>query len=103
MVGHVKRRPGARRRADNTLPTIIVEVYKGVVQAVYSDRPVNYVLLDWDSIKLGDSVPRLTEAQPADLRPLAEMLKEAAAEASREIGERPARRDDARKRLSKQR
>ena len=46
-------------------PVVVIEISGGNLVSVYSDKPIKYVLIDWDNIKEGDSLPQ--DADSCDL------------------------------------
>lgn len=46
---------------------IILEVNGGVLGNVIADKPIQYVLVDWDNIKQGDEFPTMEDSMQADI------------------------------------
>lgn len=45
---------------------IIIEIKGGNVQSVYSSREIEYLIVDFDNIEAGDSIPGMNDFIPID-------------------------------------
>ena len=56
-------------------PKIVVEVSRGVVQAIYADHPVDVVLADWDDKRCEDPGNDVNWTRYYPLNPLSDVPK----------------------------